>query len=97
MALNGAFRLLYEQDDPVAATGRLEALGPGFRTGSAALNYALAYCYWWQGRAAGSGERDALLEKARAAYDDGMALRVDLASLGTPLFAPAFVDEMTRR
>lgn len=97
MALNGAFRLLYEEDDPAAATGRLEALGPGFRAGSAALNYALAYCYWWQGRSAGSGERDALLEKARAAYDDGTALRVDLASLGAPLFAPAFVQEMTRR
>jgi len=97
LAMVTAFEALYDRDDPEAAAKVLEGLGPGIRAGSAALNYALSYCYWWQGRGAASAEREGLFEKARKAYDDGKAFNVDLASLGAPLFAPAFVQEMTAR
>lgn len=97
LALVNAFESLYDKDDPAAAARTLEDVGPGIRAGSAALNYTLSYCYWWQGRGASPSDRESLLEKARKAFEDGKALNVDLASLGAPLFAPAFVQEMTAR
>lgn len=95
IALVESFSRLYENDDAAGAAKVLEDLGPGLRAGSAALNYALSYCYWWQDRANGEGGQGDLMQKARAAYEDGRALRVELASLGASLFAPAFVTEMT--
>jgi len=97
LALVTAFDSLYGKDDPAAAAGALEDLGPGIRAGSAALSYTLSYCYWWQGQGAAASNRQEYLDKARKAFDEGKALNVDLASLGAPLFAPEFVQEMTAR
>jgi hypothetical protein len=97
LALVSAFDSLYKKDDPIAAVNVLEALGPGLRAGSAALNYSLAYCYWWQGRADNGSGRESLMQKAGKAFADGKALKVNLASLGAALFAPAFVEEMSAR
>jgi hypothetical protein len=97
MALASAFAELYDKGDAASAAKTLEDLGPGPRSGSAALNYALSYFYWWQGQAASSAGKEALMARAKEAYDAGKSLRVDLASLGAPLFAPSFVEEMSRR
>jgi len=97
MALASAFADLYDRGDAASAAKTLEDLGPGPRSGSAALNYALSYFYWWQGQAASSAGKEALMARAKEAYDAGRSLRVDLASLGAPLFAPSFVEEMSRR
>jgi len=97
MALASAFGALYDRGSAADAARTLEDLGPGLRAGSAALNFALSYFYWWQGQAASSTDREALMAKAREAFDAGKALRVDVAALGAPLFAPAFVEEMSRR
>ncbi|MBI3448565.1 MAG: hypothetical protein HY049_06595 [Acidobacteria bacterium] len=97
IALASAFASLYDRGDAAAAVKTLEDLGPGLRTASASLNYSLSYFYWWQGQSASQGDRDGLMARAKAAYDAGKALRVDLAGMGAALFAPTFVEEMSRR
>ena len=97
IALSSAFASLYDRGDAAGAAKALEDLGPGPRSGSAALNYALSYFYWWQGQAASSAEREAFMNRAREAFDAGKTLRVDVAGLGAQLFAPSFIEEMSRR
>lgn len=97
MALATAFSSLYDKGDAASAAKTLEDLGPGVRSGSAALNYSLSYFYWWQGQAASSADKEAFMARAREAYDSGKSLHVDLAALGASLFAPAYVEEMSRR
>jgi len=97
IALAAAFAALYDRGDAAGAAKTLEDLGPGVRAASASLNYSLSYFYWWQGQSAREGDRDGLMARAKAAYDAGKALRVDLAGMGAGLFAPTFVEEMSRR
>jgi hypothetical protein len=97
ISLASAFSTLYEKGDAAGAAKTLEQLGPGLRASSAALNYSLSYVYWWQGQSASSGDREAFIGKAKEAWDAGAKMRVDVASLGGPLFAPAFIEEMSRR
>lgn len=97
MALATAFAALYEQGDAAAAARTLEDLGPGLRAGSAALDVALSYFYWYQTQGASGSDRESLMGKAREAFDAGKTKGLDVASLGAQLFAPAFMEEMSRR
>jgi hypothetical protein len=95
VALVSAFDTLYTGDDAVGAARILEDLGPGFKAGSAALNYALSYVYWWQARAASEDEQEGLIQKARQAFQAAKDLRLDISGLGASPFAPAFVTDMS--